>query len=184
MRCTALEIGPIENAFCISGGVLVRSRCSAVQEFLEVENGPLLKARRFISYQIEKRIRVLKASTGNSDADISHLSDNEYVELMTKHSDNLEKHIHMQLVQSGKFKKNSAASKMHQHLKLELLLHSHTHTDVLLKVVKAAGAANRQWRTSCGMHLVPPATHYNVLKMLWQATLQRSIHIATIAFFV
>lgn len=122
-----------------------------MQEFLEVEKGPLLKARRFINHQIEKRIRVLKASTGNSDADISHLSDNEYVELINKHRDNLEKHIRMQLVEGGSFKKNSAASKMHGHLKLELLLHSHTHTDVLLKVVKAAGAANRQWRTSCGM---------------------------------
>jgi hypothetical protein len=131
-----------------------------LQEFLDVEKGPLNKARRFISYQIEKRIRVLKASTGNSDADTSHLSDNAYVELMTKQNDNMEKHLWMQLVQSGHFEKVKDAKKAHEHLKLELLLHAHTHTDVLLKVSKAARVANRQWRNTSGMR----TTHASVFR--------------------
>lgn len=123
-----------------------------MQEFLSIESEHLQKARKFITQEISKRIHGLKANTGNSDADISHLSDNEYIEVMNKHRDNMNKQLKLQLVQQlGQFPDPGAARKAHGRLKLELLFHAHDHTNVLLQVAKAADAVTRHRRTASGV---------------------------------
>jgi calcineurin-like phosphoesterase family protein len=117
----------------------------------------LQSERNFINREIDKRINVLKASTGNSDAEVKHLSDNEFVEIMTKHEDNMQKHIYLQLVkQSGRFTETSEATRSHARLKLELLAHAHKHTDILLRVAKAADAAVKQARSTSGEYQDSP----------------------------
>lgn len=117
-----------------------------------IESEHLQKARSFITQEISKRISVLKANTGNSDADIGHLSDNEYVEIMNKHRDNMKKQLKVQLVQQLKrFRDPPSARRAHSRLKLELLFHAHDHTNVLLQVAKAADAVTRHRRTASGM---------------------------------
>lgn len=117
-----------------------------------MEGDHLQKARTHINSEISKRINVLKANTGNSDADISHLSDNEYVELMNKHRDNMEKQLKVQLIQDvGCFQDPAAARKALSRLKLELLFHAHSHTNILLQVAKAADAVTRHRRTASGV---------------------------------
>eukprot|EP00892_Ulva_mutabilis_P007610 jgi/Ulvmu1/5220/UM022_0013.1 len=122
------------------------------EEFVCMEGEHLQKAREYITREIAKRINVLKANTGNSDADISHLSDNEYVEIMNKHQDNMKKQLKLQLVHElGRFQDAAMARKAHSRLRQELLFHSHDHTNVLLQVAKAADAVTRHRRTASGV---------------------------------
>lgn len=117
-----------------------------------MESEHLQKARKYVTREIAKRISVLKANTGNSDADISHLSDNEYVEIMNKHRDNMKKQLKLQLIRElGRFQEPAVARKAHSRLKLELLFHAHDHTNVLLQVAKAADAVTRHRRTASGI---------------------------------
>jgi len=130
----------------------MRDQRNHMQEFVSIESEHLQKARKFITNEISKRICVLKANTGNSDADISHLSDNEYVEVMNKHRDNMTKQLKVQLVQQlERFPDPGAARKAHSRLKMELLFHAHDHTNVLLQVAKAADAVTRHKRTASGV---------------------------------
>jgi hypothetical protein len=112
----------------------------AVQQFYECASasGPLAREREWLEQEVNKRICSLQAKTGNTKADVLHLKDSEYVELMVRHEDNMERQVKMMLVDRDPpgFSKVSKAVKAMARIKQEVLSHTHDHADSLLKFSK------------------------------------------------
>jgi hypothetical protein len=69
--------------------------CTAMQEFMESlsANGPLREHRLWLERELQKRVRHLQSKTGHKHADLEHLADREYVEIMARHQDSLQKQV-------------------------------------------------------------------------------------------
>ena len=67
----------------------------AAQEFLESlsANGALRQERRWLELEVQKRIKHMQNKTGHKDANLDHLTDRQYGEMMAWHRDSLKKQV-------------------------------------------------------------------------------------------
>lgn len=107
------------------------------------------RGKQLAEAEISKRIRYLKNKTGNQGADLLHLADREYVEMMDKHEQNMAKQVKLMLVDRSPpgFRSEGAALAALGRLKYEVLCHTHEHADSLLKVTKAYCVLDRTLRS-------------------------------------
>lgn len=111
--------------------------------------GALQRGKEEAEAEINKRVRYLKNKTGNQAADVFHLRDAEYVQMMDRHESNMEKQVKMMLVDRSPpgFSSEAAALAALSRLKYEVLCHTHEHADSMLKFKKAYYVLDRKLRS-------------------------------------
>jgi hypothetical protein len=139
----------------------------ALQKFSQwsAPGGPLKQERTWAEQEIKKRIESLKTKTGNADADLEHLTDTQFVELMARHEDSMERQIRKMLVEQNPpgFKSIAAAAKALQQLKREVVCHVNEHVPSLVKVIKVRSEISRALRSQSGVvRMCPPGAIANI----------------------
>jgi hypothetical protein len=114
-----------------------------MQAFMTMKKD-LDEERQYVEGEIMKRIDRLKTKTANSKADISQLTDNEFMELMVTHQDGMTVQLDKQLVRAGKFADVEQAAKAHATLTVQLLAHAHEHSETLFRVAEVSQANIRE----------------------------------------
>jgi hypothetical protein len=115
--------------------------------------GPLKQERTWAEQEIKKRIESLKSKTGNDNSDLEHLTDTQFVQLMARHEDNMERQIRKMLVERKPpgFQSVATAAKVLQRLKREVVCHVHEHAPSLVKFIKVRSEISRALRSQSGV---------------------------------